>query len=96
MAKGPVPADALHTLEGQPMWPLFEPPHMPCDACGASVARAEHAAHVCDPQRRVDYSMFQLREEVVSFDDQLSAYLASPRGRFAVWLAARQREEPDS
>jgi hypothetical protein len=76
------------------MWPVFEPPHMPCDVCGASLARAERETHVCDPQRRLDYSMFQLRAEVVSFHEELDAYLASPHGRFAAWLAARERNAP--
>ena len=57
--------------------------HMPCTECGASVSVAARDEHVCDPARKLDYLMFQLREEVASFDDVLREYLGSPRGRFA-------------
>jgi hypothetical protein len=69
----------------------FESPHMPCSECGASVARASHAEHVCDPERLLDYRVFQLSGEIAAFDAQLLAYLDSPHGRFAAFLAARRR-----
>ena len=65
---------------------------MPCPECGASVAAAEADDHVCDPERLLDYRVFQLREEVAGFDGALGEYLDSPRGRFAQWLAERERE----
>jgi hypothetical protein len=65
--------------------------HMPCPDCGASVPRAGRDEHVCEPARLLDYRMFQLREELVEFDDQLRGYLESPRGRFEQWLAERER-----
>jgi hypothetical protein len=65
--------------------------YMPCDDCGASVAAAEREAHVCDPERRLDYLMFQLRDEVGGLDDALRRYLESPQGKFAAWLAERSR-----
>jgi hypothetical protein len=65
--------------------------YMPCDDCGASVAAAERDAHVCDPGRRLDYLMFQLRDEVAGFDHALGQFLESPQGRFAAWLAERSR-----
>jgi hypothetical protein len=64
---------------------------MPCTECGASVGVGAHEKHVCDPERRLDYLMFQLREEVASFDDVLREYLGSARGRFAQWVAERDR-----
>ena len=78
------------------MQPFFEPPHMPCEECGASVARDEREEHVCDPARRIDYVMFRLRDEVGSFDDELRAYLHSPHGRFDAWLAERERKRRES
>lgn len=65
--------------------------HMPCPECGASVAVAEQEAHTCDPERRVDYQFFQLRDDVAAFDDALSSYLESPEGSFAQWIAERDR-----
>jgi hypothetical protein len=43
--------------------------------------------------------MFQLREEVAGFEDGLRGYLDSAHGRFAQWLAERERRwrlEPPS
>ncbi|MGH3134801.1 MAG: hypothetical protein ACRDNY_13865 [Gaiellaceae bacterium] len=65
--------------------------HMPCAECGASVAVAVRDTHVCDPERVLDYRMFQLRDELVGLDGGLRAYLDSPQGRFAQWLAERER-----
>ena len=67
------------------------PSHMPCPECGASVARGERGTHVCEPERQLDYRMFQLREEVAGFEPALRVYLDSPEGRFAQWLAERRR-----
>jgi hypothetical protein len=64
--------------------------YMPCTECGASVSVASDE-HVCDPERKLDYLMFQLREEVASFDDVLREYLGSTKGRFEQWVAERDR-----
>jgi hypothetical protein len=76
----------------RPMSSFFTSHHMPCPRCGASVAEIDRDDHECDPRRQVDFRMLQLRDEVASFDESLDTYLASPRGRFALWLAARERE----
>ena len=70
---------------------FFEPAFMPCDQCGASVARTIRERHVCDDTRLLEFRLFQLRAEIGAFDDQLSGYLASPAGRFAAFLAERDR-----
>lgn len=76
--------------------------YMPCADCGASVVAANRDDHVCDPERLLEYRMFQLREEVAGFDERLSGFLESPQGRFAQWLAERERRgergdaEPDA
>jgi hypothetical protein len=67
------------------------PSHMPCPECGASVEAEKRAEHACDPERRLDFLMFQLREEVAGFERSLREYLTSPYGRFAQWLAERER-----
>jgi hypothetical protein len=64
---------------------------MPCPECGASVARSEQDEHECDRERKLDFQMFQLREEVESFETQIAEYLSSPQGRFDAWYAARDR-----
>jgi hypothetical protein len=67
---------------------------MPCAECGASVEQAEADAHACDRERLLDFRLFQLRDEMAAFDEQLAAWLASARGRFAAWLAERERPAP--
>ena len=65
--------------------------HMPCPECGASVAAGDETDHVCEAERLLDYRMFQLADEVASFESALHSYLATPLGRFAQWLAERER-----
>jgi len=56
---------------------------------------SEREGHTCDPERRLEYHLFQLRDEVASFDHSLSGYLESAHGRFAQWLAERERRRSD-
>jgi hypothetical protein len=71
---------------------LSDPGYLPCDACGAAVARKDRDSHVCDRERLLDYQMFHLREEVAALDHELRAYLDSPAGQFELFYAARDRE----
>jgi hypothetical protein len=64
---------------------------MPCDECGTSLDRDERDGHACDPERRLEYQLFQQRVAIAHFDDELDAYLASAQGRFAVWYAEYMR-----
>jgi hypothetical protein len=63
---------------------------MPCEACGASLDRADLTEHQCSPNRRADYQMFGLREEVTELEAGVRRYLTTVSGRFESWLAARQ------
>ena len=74
---------------------FFTSQHMPCTECGASVRVSEREGHTCDPERRLEYRLFQLRDEVAGFDEGLSGYLESAQGRFAQWLAERDRRRAD-
>ena len=68
---------------------MFLSRFMPCEECGDSVERSTDRVHRCDPNRVVDYRMFGLRHHVADFEAQLHRFLRSPRGRFEMWLAAR-------
>jgi hypothetical protein len=48
----------------------------------------------CEPERRLDFTMFQLRAEVDAFDRSLGEYLESSHGRFEQWDAERRRPRP--
>lgn len=68
---------------------LFTPRYRPCPHCGDSLDAHAAAPHVCSPERLVDFAMFSLREGVSAFMADLQAWVSSPRGRFAQYLAAR-------
>jgi len=68
-----------------------QPAYMPCEDCGASVPVLGRDEHACSEQRRLEYQMFQLRTELAAFEELFSAYLESPRGRFELWCAERER-----
>lgn len=64
-----------------------------CERCGLSLSRAERVTHVCDAERRAQFEAFQIRHEVAELDRELSAFLESPGGRFAVYYAERERQQ---
>ena len=70
---------------------MFLSRYMPCDECGTSLERHERDKHACDPERRLDYQLFQQRVAVAHFDDELSSYLVSRQGQFEVWYAEHMR-----
>lgn len=63
---------------------------MPCEECGESLDRAVASTHRCDPQRRVDFHMFALRDGIAAFEIRLHQHLDTPAGRFEAWLAAHR------
>jgi hypothetical protein len=46
--------------------------------------------HQCSPERRADYQMFGLRDEVEQLETGIRRYLATGAGLFESWLAARE------
>ena len=74
--------------------PLPPPRYQPCELCGASLDTLSSEVHVCETERWLDYRIFQLREEIAAFDAQLTAWLATAPGRFAAWIAERDRLGP--
>jgi hypothetical protein len=70
----------------------------PCVQCGVWVPHDETEDHVCDGERILDFRVFQLRGEIAAFDMQLASWLETARGRFAAWIAERDRlaGEPSS
>jgi hypothetical protein len=69
---------------------LFSPRFMPCPECGESVEQSAADDHRCSAERRVDYQMYALRDEIGACETQWQSYQQTATGRFEVWLAARQ------
>jgi hypothetical protein len=67
------------------------PQHLPCPECGASVPQAAFGGHVCDWEQWLDHQVTARREELERIEADLGAYLASPKGRFELWYAERDR-----
>src|SRR3954453_8052581 len=61
-----------------------------CPDCGAPVETTAHD-HVCDEERRLSHQLSVLRVRIDAFEDDLSAWLETPQGRFASWDATRRR-----
>jgi hypothetical protein len=70
---------------------LPQPAFMPCPTCGASVARGDDDQHVCDPEQRTRYQTFRVMLELERFDGELTTWLLTPAGRFAMFYAERER-----
>lgn len=86
----------VETVCTGPMFGSFpQSRYMPCAECGASLERGAADTHVCDPEKLLDFRLLQLRDEIAAFDEQLAAWLESARGRFAAWLAERDRDTAD-
>lgn len=69
---------------------------MPCPECGASVAVAPETEHVCNPDRRLDFELFQLRAEISGLGAEIKEYLSSAQGRFEQWYAEHDRRPGSS
>ena len=56
------------------------------------MAVAAGAEHVCNPDRRLDFELFQLRGEISELDAEIGDYLSSAKGRFEQWQAEQERQ----
>jgi hypothetical protein len=52
------------------------------------VHRDELAGHRCDEERQLELAVGR---ELAAFEGEFGAWLDTPRGRFAAWLAERER-----
>jgi hypothetical protein len=86
-----VPAD--HLAESVMAIPFPQPRYMPCADCGAALERGSEEKHVCERARLIDFQMIQLRDEFARIDGEVGEFLDTPRGRFEVWWAERERRE---
>ncbi len=69
---------------------MFPSRYMPCPDCGASLERNDDA-HECERERRLEFQLFQLRDQIDEVEAEVAEYLASPQGRFELYYAERDR-----
>jgi hypothetical protein len=65
-----------------------QPTFVACPECGEALHRDELDEHSCDTERRF---VVAVRRELVAFEGELQTWLGTPQGRFAEWLAERER-----
>jgi hypothetical protein len=68
-----------------------EPKLVTCPGCGDDVPARALRLHVCDWGRWLDHQIELRSDELRRFETDLGVYLASPRGRFDLWYAERER-----
>ena len=59
-----------------------------CRDCGEALHRDEVDGHRCDEERQLE---LVVSRALAAFEGELGAWLSSAHGRFAVWLAERER-----
>jgi hypothetical protein len=62
-----------------------------CEGCGDELSARALRTHVCDWWRWLDYQVAVRRDELQRFELELGDYLGTPRGRFELWYAERDR-----
>ena len=62
-----------------------------CQGCGAELPARAPRSHVCDWWRWLDHQVALRRDELQRFELELGDYLGTPRGRFELWYAERDR-----
>jgi hypothetical protein len=62
-----------------------------CQGCGAELSARALRWHVCDWWRWLDHQVALRHDELQRFELELGDYLGTPRGRFELWYAERDR-----
>ena len=62
-----------------------------CQGCGDELPARAMRSHVCDWWRWLDFQVALRRDELQRFELELGNYLGTPRGRFELWYAERDR-----
>jgi hypothetical protein len=66
--------------------------YLPCPVCGALLSSGQRSTHVCDPDETVLHQVVKARVQLARFEEEVARFLATAHGRFALFLAKRQRD----
>jgi hypothetical protein len=72
------------------MFGFPEPSSLPCPECGVPI-HLDGGDHECDDERRRWHQLFLVNGEIERLEAELREYLNSPRGRFELFYAERER-----
>jgi hypothetical protein len=65
-----------------------QPTFVACPECGEALHRDDLDEHSCDMERGF---VVAVHRELAAFEGELETWLGTPQGRFAEWLAERER-----
>lgn len=62
-----------------------------CLDCGDVVPRGTLDNHVCDRERKLDFTLVKMRPEIASFETAFAIYMQTSFGKFDAFYAGRDR-----
>lgn len=65
--------------------------YLPCNECGALLSSEQRSRHVCSPEDSAIHLVTKARVQLTVLEDELARFLATSEGKFALFLAERQR-----
>ena len=65
--------------------------YLPCSECGALLSSEQRSRHVCSPEDSALHLVTKARVQLTVLEDELARFLETAEGKFALFLAKRQR-----
>jgi RNA polymerase subunit RPABC4/transcription elongation factor Spt4 len=65
--------------------------YLPCRECGLLLSSEQRPCHVCNPEDSVAHQVTKVRVQLTAFESEVARFLETSAGKFAVFLAERQR-----
>jgi hypothetical protein len=65
--------------------------YLPCRECGALLSSEQRSRHVCRPEDFVVHQVTKARVQLTAFENEVAQFLETSAGKFALFLAKRQR-----
>jgi hypothetical protein len=65
--------------------------YLPCRECGLLLSSEQRPCHVCSPEDSVAHQVAKVRVQLTAFENEVAQFLETSAGRFALFLAERQR-----
>ena len=65
--------------------------YLPCRECGVLLSSEQRSRHVCRPEDFVVHQVTKARVQLTAFENEVAQFLETSAGKFALFLAKRQR-----
>jgi hypothetical protein len=67
--------------------------YLPCSECGVRLSSEQRSRHACSPDAAIVHQVTKARVQLTIFEDEVDQFLETPKGKFALFLAERQRSQ---